>query len=94
MRVPAGLAYGLPGFEGALAGAVEAVTRLRAAGCPIVEVNVGGGLGRPARHDEQPVDLDAYADALGHISARWASRSSASRAITWQRMRRSWLVRS
>ena len=30
-------------------------------GCPIVEVNVGGGLGVPGRADEEPVDLDAYA---------------------------------
>lgn len=58
------LADGLSGFERALAPAVQAVTRLRAAGCPITEVNVGGGLGRPAREDEHPVDIDAYADTL------------------------------
>ena len=58
------LAEGLAGFERALIGAVEAVTRLRTAGCPIVEVNVGGGLGRPARDDERPVELDAYAATL------------------------------
>jgi diaminopimelate decarboxylase len=58
------LADGLGGFEAALVRAVEAVERLRAAGCPIVEVNVGGGLGSPARDDEHPVDLDAYAAAL------------------------------
>jgi len=58
------LAEGLAGFERALIGAVEAVTRLRTAGCPIVEVNVGGGLGRPAREDERPVELDAYAATL------------------------------
>ncbi|HEY6014842.1 MAG TPA: hypothetical protein VIU37_12575 [Candidatus Limnocylindrales bacterium] len=58
------LADGLPGFEAALAGAVEAVHHLRAAGCPIAEVNVGGGLGAPARADEQGIDLDAYAATL------------------------------
>jgi diaminopimelate decarboxylase len=58
------LADGLPGFEGALVRAVEAVERLRAAGCPVGEVNVGGGLGAPARQDEVPVDLDAYAATL------------------------------
>jgi diaminopimelate decarboxylase len=58
------LADGLPGFEAALTRAVEAVGRLRAAGCPIAEVNVGGGLGSPARQDEQPVDVDAYAATL------------------------------
>ena len=37
---------------------------LRAAGHPVAEVNVGGGLGVPARADEPPVDLDAYAAVL------------------------------
>jgi diaminopimelate decarboxylase len=58
------LADGLAGFEAALQRAVEAVQHLRNAGCPIVEVNVGGGLGSPARHDERAVDLDAYAATL------------------------------
>jgi diaminopimelate decarboxylase len=58
------LADGLGSFEEALLGGVAAVERLRAAGCPIEEVNVGGGLGRPARDDERPVDLDAYAGVL------------------------------
>ncbi len=58
------LAEGLGGFERALLPAVEAVKRLRAAGHPVVEVNVGGGLGAPARQEEQAVDLDAYAAVL------------------------------
>jgi diaminopimelate decarboxylase len=58
------LADGLGGFESALLPAVTAVERLRAAGHPVVEVNVGGGLGAPARQDEQPVDLDDYAAVL------------------------------
>ena len=58
------LADGLPVFEAALLPAVDAVDRLRAAGCPIAEVNVGGGLGAPARQDEQAVDMDAYAATL------------------------------
>jgi len=58
------LADGLGGFEQALLPAVEAVERLRAAGHPVGEVNVGGGLGAPARQDEQAVDLDAYAAVL------------------------------
>ena len=58
------LADGLPGFEGALPAAVEAVERARTAGHPVAEVNVGGGLGRPARDDEQAVDLNAYAAVL------------------------------
>jgi diaminopimelate decarboxylase len=58
------LADGLSGFERALPAAVEAVGRLRAAGHAITEVNVGGGLGAPAREDERAVDLDAYAAVL------------------------------
>lgn len=58
------LADGLAGFEAALVRAVEAVRRLRAAGCPIVEVNVGGGLGAPARQDELAIDLNTYAWVL------------------------------
>jgi diaminopimelate decarboxylase len=58
------LADGLPGFEAALIRAVEAVRHLRAEGCPITEVNVGGGLGAPARQAEVGIDLDAYAAVL------------------------------
>ncbi len=45
--------------------ALERVTgfldRLLEAGCPIREVNVGGGLGKVARQGETPIDLHAYA---------------------------------
>ena len=58
------LGDGLDGFERTLPAAVEAVTRARAAGHPVDEVNVGGGLGRPARADEPPIDLVAYAGVL------------------------------
>ena len=58
------LADGLPAFEAAILVAVEAVEGLRAAGAPIAEVNVGGGLGMPGRDDERAVDLDAYAGVL------------------------------
>jgi diaminopimelate decarboxylase len=58
------LADGLPAFEQALPAAVEAVERVRAAGHAVVEVNVGGGLGMPARADERAIDLDAYAAAV------------------------------
>ena len=51
----------LDGFEQALINATSFLDRLHDAGCPIREVNVGGGLGRVAREDERPVDLDAYA---------------------------------
>ncbi len=58
------LADGLPAFEEALAAAVSAVEEVRAAGHQVVEVNVGGGLGMPAREDERAIDLDAYAAAV------------------------------
>ncbi len=58
------LGDGLAGFERALPAAVKAVRLLRNAGHPITEVNVGGGLGVPARADEPPIDLDAYAAVL------------------------------
>jgi diaminopimelate decarboxylase len=58
------LADGLPAFEAALVSAVRMADRLVELGCPIDEVNVGGGLGAPAREDERPIDLDAYAAVL------------------------------
>jgi len=58
------LADGLPAFEAALARVAPIASRLIAAGHPIREVNVGGGLGVPARSDERPVELDAYAAVL------------------------------
>jgi diaminopimelate decarboxylase len=58
------LADGLGGFERALPAAIQAVERARGAGHDIVEVNVGGGLGKPARADERAVDLDAYAGVI------------------------------
>jgi diaminopimelate decarboxylase len=55
---------GLADFEAALERAAAMTRELQAAGCPIQEVNVGGGLGRPARHDEPAIDVDRYADVL------------------------------
>jgi diaminopimelate decarboxylase len=58
------LADGLGGFEQALERTVAMARRLIDAGCPIREINVGGGLGVPARQDERPIDVDAYAAVL------------------------------
>jgi diaminopimelate decarboxylase len=58
------LADGLPAFEGALEQAARMTRRLVDRGCPIREVNVGGGLGAPGRGHEIPVDLRAYAAVL------------------------------
>jgi diaminopimelate decarboxylase len=58
-------ADGLAAFEAALARVAKITARLIADGHPIGEVNVGGGLGVPAREAEQPVDLDAYVAVIG-----------------------------
>jgi diaminopimelate decarboxylase len=58
------LAEGLPAFEGALEAATRMTRRLMDRGCPIGEVNVGGGLGGPGRGSEIPVDLNTYAAVL------------------------------
>jgi diaminopimelate decarboxylase len=58
------LAEGLAAFERALPSAVDAVERARAIGHDVIEVNVGGGLGIPARADETMVDLAAYAEVV------------------------------
>ena len=58
------LADGLAAFEVSLERVVAMTRTLVDAGCPIVEVNVGGGLGVPARADEPPIDLPAYVDVL------------------------------
>jgi diaminopimelate decarboxylase len=42
----------------------EATRQLVDAGCPIVEVNTGGGLGVPFRPGDAPLDLDAWAATL------------------------------
>jgi len=56
----------LPAFDEALAAAARMVHHLIAAGCPLEEVNVGGGLGTPLHEGERPLDLDAYAGLLAH----------------------------
>ena len=55
---------GLEGFEEAVEVAAEIVGNLVDAGCPIREVNTGGGLGLPQAPGEQPLDLEAYAGIL------------------------------
>ena len=42
----------------------EAASTLIDAGCPIVEVNTGGGLGVPFRPTDRPLDLAAWADIM------------------------------
>ncbi len=51
----------LPAFDHALGEAVAMVRRLVDAGCPIAEINAGGGPGTPLEQGDQPLDLDAWA---------------------------------
>jgi diaminopimelate decarboxylase len=55
---------GLVGFEAAVERLAAIAGRLIAAGCPIGEVNTGGGLGVPQAPGERPLDLCAYAALL------------------------------
>ena len=54
----------LPAFERAVAAAAAMARRAQAAGCPLVEVNAGGGLAAPMRQGQRYLDFDAYAGIL------------------------------
>ncbi len=54
----------LPAFDAALEPVARMAEMLLDAGCPLKEVNAGGGLGTPLHADERPLDLDAYAGIL------------------------------
>lgn len=58
------LTEGLNDLGEALRHVAGIVRRLQEAGCPIVEVNTGGGLGVPEGPDEAPLDLDRWAATL------------------------------
>jgi diaminopimelate decarboxylase len=58
------LTEGIERFEQAVARVAEMTRKLQRAGCPIEEVNTGGGLGVPITADDRPMDLDAYAGML------------------------------
>ena len=58
------LGDGLAAFGAAVERVAAMARTLIEAGCPIAEVNVGGGIGVPARADEAPVDPGAYAAVL------------------------------
>jgi len=51
-------------LDAALAVCAEMVERLQEAGCPIDEVNTGGGLGEPMMEGEVDLDLDAWAGVV------------------------------
>jgi len=54
----------LPAYEQAVAAVVPMIERLVELGCPLEEVNVGGGLGDHTHPWERPLDLDAWAAIL------------------------------
>jgi diaminopimelate decarboxylase len=58
------LSESIPVVEEAARRVAAMVRELRAAGCPIAEVNTGGGLGVPFRPGDRPLDLDAWAAVL------------------------------
>jgi diaminopimelate decarboxylase len=58
------LAGGLPALEASVRLVASITDRLRRDGHPIAEINVGGGLGVPARHDEAAVAPEAYAATI------------------------------
>jgi diaminopimelate decarboxylase len=55
---------GLPGFETAVERVASMTRGLIEAGCPVTEVNAGGGLGVPQAPGERPLDVDAFARTL------------------------------
>ena len=61
----------LPAYDAALAPVARMAERLLDAGCPLVEVNAGGGLGTALLPGEAPLDLEALAGILarrfGHL---------------------------
>ena len=54
----------LAAFDRATAAAAEMAEILVEAGCPIAEINVGGGLGVASMPGERPLDLDGYVGVL------------------------------
>ncbi len=55
---------GLAEFEEVVRRVAEMARTLQGGGCPIVEVNTGGGLGVPQRAEDRPLDLDRWASIL------------------------------
>jgi len=67
LHVHAGYLYltdALPVVEETMRRVAAATRMLIDAGCPIVEINTGGGLGVPFRPGDLPLDLDAWAAVL------------------------------
>jgi diaminopimelate decarboxylase len=54
----------LPAYDKAVEAAAAMARRAIEAGCPIREVNAGGGIGAVMQQGHQPLDLDGYAGVL------------------------------
>ena len=63
----------LPAFDHAVAAIARMVERLVELGCPIGEVNAGGGLGVACHAWQQPLDLDAYVAILREHLGRFGT---------------------
>ncbi|MEO8423544.1 MAG: diaminopimelate decarboxylase [Actinomycetota bacterium] len=55
---------GLADFDDVVLRVAEMVVMLQGEGCPIVEVNTGGGMGVPQHAEDDPLDLDRWASIL------------------------------
>lgn len=67
VHVHAGYLYltdALPSLDETMRRVADATRTLIDAGCPIVEVNTGGGLGVPFRPGDEPLNLEAWAEVL------------------------------
>jgi diaminopimelate decarboxylase len=58
------LTHELPIFAETVRRVAAMTRRLQETGCPIVEVNTGGGMGVPQRAGDEPLDLTAWASIL------------------------------
>jgi len=59
------LSEGLPVFEESVRRVAEMTVWLQEQGCPIAEVNTGGGLGVPQREGDEPLEVEIWAAILG-----------------------------
>lgn len=64
----------LPKLDHALAEAAAMIRHLLDAGCPLEEINTGGGLGEPLRQGDARLDLDAWAATLARGLGEFAAR--------------------
>jgi diaminopimelate decarboxylase len=67
VHVHAGYLYmndALPALDETIRRVASATRTLQEAGCPIVEVNTGGGLGVPFRPGDEPLDVGAWAEVM------------------------------